>query len=54
MSIVSLVEFEAILESVKKWGRWGPEDELGTFNYITLRLRPAALVLGAAQAGRRR
>ena len=30
MSTVSLVEFEAISESVKMWGRWGPEDELGT------------------------
>ena len=32
---VSVVEFEEIFESVKNWGRWGPEDELGTLNYIT-------------------
>jgi kynurenine formamidase len=32
---VSVEEFERIFESVKNWGRWGPEDELGTLNYIT-------------------
>lgn len=28
-------EFERIFESVKNWGRWGQDDELGTLNYIT-------------------
>src|ERR1700689_3485477 len=32
---VSVTEFEAIYESVKNWGRWGPHDELGTLNYVT-------------------
>jgi kynurenine formamidase len=32
---VSLAEFEAMFESVKNWGRWGPDDQLGTLNYIT-------------------
>ena len=32
---VTLREFDAIYESVKNWGRWGPDDELGTLNYIT-------------------
>jgi kynurenine formamidase len=32
---VSLAEFEALFESVKNWGRWGPDDQLGTLNYIT-------------------
>ena len=32
---VSLAEFEAMFESVKNWGRWGPDDERGTLNYIT-------------------
>jgi kynurenine formamidase len=31
----SRVEFERLFESVKNWGRWGPEDQLGTLNYIT-------------------
>jgi kynurenine formamidase len=32
---VSLAAFEAMFESVKNWGRWGPNDERGTLNYIT-------------------
>jgi kynurenine formamidase len=32
---VGVPEFEAIFESVKNWGRWGPDDELGTMNLIT-------------------
>ena len=32
---VSLAEFDAVYESVKNWGRWGPDDERGTMNYIT-------------------
>jgi kynurenine formamidase len=32
---VSLAAFDAMFESVKNWGRWGPDDELGTLNYIT-------------------
>jgi len=32
---ISVAEFEALFESVKNWGRWGADDELGTLNYIT-------------------
>jgi kynurenine formamidase len=32
---ISLEEFDALFESVKNWGRWGPEDVMGTLNYIT-------------------
>jgi kynurenine formamidase len=32
---ISVAEFEQIFESVKNWGRWGPDDDLGTLNYIT-------------------
>jgi len=35
MTKVSVEDFESIFESVKNWGRWGPDDELGTLNYIT-------------------
>ncbi len=31
---VSIAEFDAIFESVKNWGRWGPDDQLGTLNLI--------------------
>src|SRR4051794_16799045 len=48
---VSLAEFERIYESVKNWGRWGPDDELGTLNFITPeRVRAAA---GLVRSGRR-
>jgi kynurenine formamidase len=33
--LVTMAEFDAIFESVKNWGRWGPDDQLGTLNYIT-------------------
>ena len=48
---VTLAEFDEIFEAVKNWGRWGPDDELGTMNYIT-----ADAVRGAAatvRSGRR-
>jgi kynurenine formamidase len=32
---ISLDEFERLFESLKNWGKWGPEDEKGTLNYIT-------------------
>ena len=32
---VGVAEFERIFESVKNWGRWGSDDELGTLNYVT-------------------
>jgi kynurenine formamidase len=48
---VSLEEFERMFESVKNWGRWGPDDQLGTLNLITPeRVRAAA---GLVRSGRR-
>jgi kynurenine formamidase len=48
--VVSISEFDAIFESVKNWGRWGPDDERGTLNYITPdHIRSAAAL---ARAGR--
>jgi len=32
---LSIDEFDRIFESVKNWGRWGPDDQRGTLNYIT-------------------
>ena len=32
---VTLREFDEIFEKVKNWGRWGPDDQLGTLNYLT-------------------
>jgi kynurenine formamidase len=32
---VSRQEFEQLFQKLSNWGRWGPEDERGTLNYIT-------------------
>src|SRR5215468_10513798 len=32
---VSLATFDKMFEQIKNWGKWGPDDELGTLNYIT-------------------
>jgi len=48
---VTLREFDEIFESVKNWGRWGDDDELGTLNYITPEVVRAAA--GLVRSGRR-
>ena len=42
---VSVDEFDRIFESVKNWGVWGLDDELGTLNYVTARRRREAAAL---------
>lgn len=42
-------EMRAMFESVKNWGRWGPDDEAGALNLITPELRAAAA--GEVSAG---
>jgi kynurenine formamidase len=32
---ISLQEFDRLFEALKNWGRWGPDDERGTLNYLT-------------------
>lgn len=32
---VSRVEFNALFEKLKNWGKWGPDDAKGTLNYLT-------------------
>jgi len=50
-SPVSLQEFNAIFDSVKNWGRWGSEDQLGTLNFVTSdKVRQAASLV---RSGRR-
>ena len=49
--VLSAAEFAELFESVKNWGRWGPDDELGTLNFITPeRVRQAAALV---RTGRR-
>jgi kynurenine formamidase len=46
---VSTSEFEALIEKVTTWGRWGPDDQRGTLNHITpetVRRGAAAVVTG--------
>jgi kynurenine formamidase len=48
---ITVAEFDALYESVKNWGRWGPTDQMGTLNYITpATVRAAA---GLVTSGRR-
>jgi hypothetical protein len=48
---VSQAKFDQIFDTVKNWGRWGLDDELGTLNYITPdRVRDAASLV---RSGRR-
>lgn len=32
---ISAKEFDRLFDSVCNWGRWGPDDERGTLNYVT-------------------
>ncbi len=36
---VSAERVREIFESVKNWGRWGPDDEAGALNFITDEIR---------------
>src|ERR1700755_2828093 len=50
-ALVTLREFDEIFEKVRNWGRWGPDDQLGTLNYITADTVRAAAAL--VRSGRR-
>ena len=43
---VTLRTIEQMAQRVKNWGKWGPNDELGTLNYVTpaVRVQAASLV----------
>jgi kynurenine formamidase len=43
-SIPSEADLDGLFESLSNWGRWGPDDELGTLNF----LRPEATARAAA------
>ena len=48
---VTLAEFDEIFETVRNWGRWGDDDDLGTLNYVTPDTVRAAAAL--VRSGRR-
>ena len=43
---VTLKTLEQMAARVKNWGRWGPDDQLGTLNFVTPQdiVKAAALV----------
>jgi len=38
-------EFDTLFQQVKNWGRWGPDDQLGSANLITVAKRKQAVAL---------
>jgi kynurenine formamidase len=42
----NLIEFDVLFQEIKNWGRWGPDDQLGSVNLVTpaKRRQAAALV----------
>jgi kynurenine formamidase len=38
-------EFDTLFQQVKNWGRWGPDDQLGSVNLITAATRKQAVAL---------
>jgi len=34
-TFTTAVEFDELFQSVSNWGRWGPDDDKGTLNYLT-------------------
>ena len=44
-SPVNADEFDRLFQQVKNWGRWGPDDQLGSVNLITPEKRKQALSL---------
>jgi kynurenine formamidase len=53
MQLPSAEEVARIFESVKNWGRWGPDDELGALNHLgpVQRARAAATVRDGLSVG---
>lgn len=47
---VSKAEFEKLFQAVNNWGRWGPDDDKGTLNYI--RPEHVRRAAGLVRAGR--
>jgi kynurenine formamidase len=42
VSIPTTADLDAMFESLKNWGRWGPDDSLGALNHLTAARRAAA------------
>ena len=48
---ITVEEFDRLFESVRNWGRWGPDDQLGTLNYVTpAKIRETASLVRSGRA----
>jgi len=48
---VSKADFERLFQAVRNWGRWGPDDERGTLNFIQpLHIRRAAALVRSGRS----
>ena len=48
---MSAQEFDRLFQKVSNWGRWGPDDERGTLNYITpAHVRAAAALVRSGRS----
>ena len=45
LAVTTMADYERAMEELSNWGRWGPDDELGTANLITPAKRKAAAAL---------
>ena len=45
LAMTTMAHYEQAIEELSNWGRWGPDDELGTANLITPAKRVAAAAL---------
>ena len=49
--MMSMQEFDELFKRVSNWGRWGPNDNLGTLNYITpAHVRAAAALVRSGRS----
>jgi kynurenine formamidase len=48
---ISAQEFDQLFQKVSNWGRWGPDDERGTLNYISpVHVRAAAALVRSGRS----
>ncbi|NPV69641.1 MAG: cyclase family protein [Firmicutes bacterium] len=48
---MSIDDFDRLFESLKNWGKWGPDDDRGTLNYITPeKIRAAAALVRSGRS----
>ena len=46
LPMTTMAHYEQAMDELSNWGRWGPDDELGTANLITPEKRLEAIAIG--------